>query len=110
MNRRNSIRALGAMALALLPLLAHGEPDGVRQRELLHLVRHDCGSCHGMTLKGGLGPPLLPEYLAGKPVAFLRATILAGRVGTPMPPWQGLISEEEADWLVTRLQEGKLND
>jgi hypothetical protein len=31
-----------------------------RQKELIHLVRQDCGSCHGMTLQGGLGPALLP--------------------------------------------------
>jgi mono/diheme cytochrome c family protein len=31
--------------------------DTARQAELLHLLKHDCGSCHGMTRKGGLGPP-----------------------------------------------------
>ena len=26
-----------------------------RQAELDHLLRHDCGSCHGLRLQGGLG-------------------------------------------------------
>ncbi len=34
-----------------------------RQQELLHLLKHDCGSCHGMTLKGGLGPDLTTKRL-----------------------------------------------
>ncbi|HAF55336.1 MAG TPA: cytochrome C55X NirC, partial [Thauera sp.] len=34
------------------------QPDPQRARELIHIVRQDCGSCHGLTLKGGLGPAL----------------------------------------------------
>ncbi|WP_303904840.1 c-type cytochrome [Thiohalomonas denitrificans] len=99
-----------AVAVALLFLMtasaAATEPEGDRKDELLHLLQHDCGSCHGMTLKGGLGPSLLPEQLEDKSAMMLRATILIGRAGTPMPPWQDFLSEEEADWLVGRLQEG----
>lgn len=82
------------------------EPGPERQQELLHMLRHDCGSCHGMTLKGGLGPALLPENLVGKPAATLTATILYGRAGTPMPPWQGILNEEDAAWLVQQLKAG----
>ncbi|SCZ58197.1 c-type cytochrome [Thiohalomonas denitrificans] len=99
-----------AVAITLLFLtttsVAAIEPDGERKDELIHLLQHDCGSCHGMTLKGGLGPSLLPEQLEDKSAMMLRATILIGRAGTPMPPWQGILSEEEVDWLVGRLQEG----
>lgn len=77
-----------------------------RQTELLNLLTQDCGSCHGMTLKGGLGPPLLPANLAGKPKEFIILTILKGRPKTPMPPWQGLLTEPEIDWLVNKLYEG----
>lgn len=83
-----------------------GELDGDRKTELLHLLKHDCGSCHGMTMKGGLGPSLLPEQLEDKSEMMLRATILVGRAGTPMPPWQGILSEQEADWLVGILKKG----
>ena len=78
-------------------------PDALRQKQLIHLVRQDCGSCHGMTLKGGLGPALLPETLRDKPAAGLVATIYYGRPGTPMPPWQQFMSEAEAAWIVDKL-------
>lgn len=71
---------------------------------LVRLVRQDCGSCHGLQLTGGLGPSLLPGALADKPAPSLVATILGGRKGTPMPPWRGLLTEQEAQWIVERLQ------
>ena len=76
------------------------EPSSERQNTLRNLLRQDCGACHGLTLKGGMGPALLPENLAGKPDAFLVETILNGRKGTAMPPWQPFINAEEALWLV----------
>lgn len=81
-------------------------PDEARQRELVHIVRQDCGSCHGLTLQGGLGSPLIPENLRDKPVDGLVATIVGGRPGTPMPPFRGLVTEAEAKWIVERLLEG----
>lgn len=77
-----------------------------RQRELVHLVRQDCGSCHGLTLQGGLGSPLTPAALSDKPAASLAATILHGRPGTPMPPFKTLLNATEADWIVAQLQRG----
>lgn len=79
-----------------------------RQQELLHLLKQDCGSCHGLTLKGGLGPALLPQNLSGKPVSFLAYTILNGRPGTAMPPWKFLLKPEEAEWLAGVLVRGAL--
>jgi cytochrome c55X len=94
-------------AFFLLPTVAFaGEPDAARQKELVHLVRQDCGSCHGMTLKGGLGPALLPENLRDKPVDGLAATIYYGRPGTPMPPWDRFLSEAEAAWIAAKLMTG----
>lgn len=79
-----------------------------RQNELRNLLKNDCGACHGLTLKGGLGPALLPENLAGKPDEFLLATILNGRKGTAMPPWQPFITRNEALWLIGVLR--KINE
>jgi cytochrome c55X len=93
-----------AIALAVLP--AWAGPTSQRERELTALLLQDCGSCHGLTLKGGLGPPLLPQNLTGKPDELLLATILDGRPCTAMPPWRPLLSEEEARWLVERLRAG----
>lgn len=94
-----------ASALAVPPLHA-GEPDGARQRVLMHMVRQDCGSCHGMRLTGGLGPPLTPAAMADVPLDSLVATIYHGRPGTPMPPWSAMLSEAEARWIALRLQQG----
>ena len=80
-------------------------PPPQRQQELTRLVRHDCGSCHGLTLMGGLGPALLPANLHDKPKESLVATILFGRPGTPMPPWREFVTEQEAEWIVERLME-----
>ena len=81
-------------------------PTSARQRELIHLVRHDCGSCHGMTLTGGLGPALSKEALAYRPQAYLQQTILRGVPGTAMPPWRGLLSDQDAEWIARELQRG----
>lgn len=77
-----------------------------RQNELVRLVRLDCGSCHGMQLRGGLGPALTPETLKDKPADSLVSTILYGRPGTPMPPWKNFLSESDASWIADSLQKG----
>lgn len=96
--------ALGAASAALGAGPSDIEP--ARARELVRLVRQDCGSCHGLRLKGGLGPALLPETLRDKPEDSLRYTILLGRPGTAMPPWQGLLTEAEVNWVLARLIAG----
>lgn len=80
--------------------------SAARRDELISLVRQDCGSCHGMTLKGGLGPSLLPEALKDKSADYLKSIILHGRPDTAMPPWQRFLSEAEAEWVVSNLQKG----
>jgi cytochrome c55X len=98
-----------AFIAPLLPALVFAQPmapSPERQRELVHLVRQDCGSCHGMTLQGGLGSPLTPEALRDKPVDSLIATIYGGRPGTPMPPWHRFLTEAEAGWVVEQLLQG----
>jgi cytochrome c55X len=60
-----------------------------------------------MTRKGGLGPPLLPESLNDKPQQLLVITVLDGRPGTPMPPWRGELTEQEAQWLVEAMRRGE---
>lgn len=82
-------------------------PDHARQQQLRYLLLQDCGSCHGMTLQGSLGPALTPQALAGKPPVMLRDVILHGRPGTPMPPWKGLLTERDAEWLVQILLDGR---
>lgn len=92
---------MGAAALAF-----DVAPTPERQAELLHRLRHDCGSCHGMTMKGGLGPALLPLDLDGKDIDFLASVVRDGVPGTPMPPWDFELSQAEARWIVTQLKQG----
>ena len=95
------------LVLALCPGFSAGaDPAPERARQLVRMVRQDCGACHGLTLKGGLGPSLLPEALRGKPAESLRYTVLLGRPGTPMPPWKTFLSEAEADWIIRQLMAG----
>lgn len=75
---------------------------------MLYFIRRDCGSCHGMTLKGGLGPALLPETLSAKPKEFLVTTILEGRKNTAMPPWKPMLSRDDVLWIVEQLQSGHM--
>ncbi|WP_454737434.1 c-type cytochrome [Cupriavidus necator] len=98
--------ALAAVLLGAAPA-AFAQPTPARQAQLAHWLRDDCGACHGMTLRGGLGPPLTREALAGKPRESLVATVLYGRPGTAMPPWQPFMTQDEAQWLIDRLQAGK---
>ena len=101
------------LAAALLPLAASATEAAVpapRARELVHMVRQDCGSCHGLTLNGGLGPALTAETFRQRPAESMVATILHGRPGTPMPPFKGIVNEAEAQWIVQQLQAGFPNE
>ena len=96
-----------ALSLCLtLPGQAAEKLSPVRQAELENLLIHDCGSCHGLKMRGGLGPPLLPEALTSRSPDYLTATILYGRPGSAMPPWSSLLTPAEARWIADRLVEG----
>jgi len=106
----NIIRSIWlALSLTLsVPLLADNPISDSRKQVLLDLLVQDCGSCHGLRMKGGLGPALLPSALNGKPAEFITATILNGRPGTAMPAWRPLLTPAEAEWMTMVLLEGKL--
>ena len=100
---------IAGMAWALLAAGAPalGDIAPARQAELEHMVIQDCGSCHGLTMKGGLGKPITPEALAGYDPDGLAAIILDGVPGTAMPPWRPLISDAEALWIADYLKTEK---
>lgn len=89
---------------------ATGGIDATRRHELHNLLQHDCGACHGITRKGGIGPALTQERLAGMDSEALLQTILKGRPGTAMPPWENQLSRDEAQWLLDQLQRGIFTD
>lgn len=80
--------------------------DSRRAQQLERLVRQDCGSCHGLTLKGGLGPDIRAATLKGSDPDAITQIILDGVPGTPMPPWRPLITEVEARWITDYLMRG----
>jgi len=110
-RRRHAVLAAAVALAALVPahLAAAGTPSKARQTELIYRLRQDCGSCHGYTLKGGLGPPLVPAALKDKDDDVLVHVILHGLPGKPMPPWQGELSRDEAAWLVRAMKKGLKN-
>jgi cytochrome c55X len=104
---RQYMTVLSGLMMLCQPVLVSAAPDELHQAELLYLLKHDCGSCHGMTRKGGLGPPLLPANLRDRPRDLLVHTVLDGRPTTPMPPWRGQLTEAEVHWLVEMLLAGE---
>ncbi len=88
----------------MLPATACYSED--RADQLENLVRQDCGSCHGLTLKGGLGPALLSTRFTNVDTGHIAGIILNGVPGTPMPPWKGLMSEQDAIWIANYLKTG----
>jgi len=87
-------------------VLAATAGSAVPQDDLKRLVHQDCGSCHGLTLTGGLGPDLRPEALAGRGPDMVKAIILDGIPGTAMPPWRPLLTDAEAAWIAEYLLQG----
>ena len=81
-----------------------GPPDS---GALEHLVKQDCGSCHGLTLKGGLGPDIRPHAIAHYDANTLAQVVLDGIPGTAMPPWRPIMSEADANWIANYLLTGK---
>lgn len=79
-----------------------------RIAELSYLAKQDCGSCHGMLFKGGLGPALLPNNLSDFSLDAITAVILHGRPGTAMPPWKGILSKQDAMWIAQSLKSGQM--
>lgn len=98
--------AILTFGLAVAPAAASERP--LDPEKLAHLVRQDCGGCHGLTLKGGLGKPLTAEHLEQWSRDQLAFIILNGVPGTPMPGWRALMSEDEARWIADVLKRGTL--
>lgn len=97
------MRSLVALLVLALPCAAEVAPD--RAKVLEHMVLQDCGSCHGLTLKGGLGRPLTADALTHADPQGLALIILDGVPGTAMPPWRPLLTEDEALWIARYLKQ-----
>ncbi len=112
---QNQLRSFLKAGLLALPFLTGAHPGALADEDVLkeaardklaNFVQQDCGSCHGLTLEGGLGSPLLPENLEHMDADVIRDVILGGLPGTAMPSWLGLLNEEEAAFIAEGLKTG----
>lgn len=92
------------LAFGVLSAPAHADIADSRAVELERMVIQDCGSCHGLTRKGGLGSPLTPAALSDADPEGLALIILDGIPDTAMPGWRRLLTEKEALWIADYLQ------
>ena len=106
MNTRLRLYGLAASLFIAPAWCTDIDPD--RKSYLTNLVIHDCGSCHGTRLKGGLGPPLTTHALEKYTVEWIELVILNGQNGTAMPPWRDLLSSNDAAWLARALKSGEI--
>ncbi|MBO9411691.1 MULTISPECIES: cytochrome c [unclassified Ruegeria] len=105
-SRRGPIKGWTArtfLTSAVLVATTAFAADTLDPAALKRLVHQDCGSCHGLTLKGGLGSDLRPETLEHYDLDVLTSVILDGIPDTAMPPWRALITDEEAEWIARYL-------
>ncbi len=91
--------------LILATTASAGEVSGQRAAELENLVKQDCGACHGMTRKGGLGPDIRAKTLKGRDADGLAQIIRDGIPDTAMPPWGPLLADEDINWIAEYLLE-----
>jgi len=87
-----------------------GTPD---QREQGGQVYAQCASCHGAQGEGrpGFAPRLASDdLLSVVGDEFLRRTIIEGRIGTQMPPWDDRLAPAEIDALVAWLRGSQRSD
>lgn len=93
------LRSKGPKAMPIPPAGSNGNaPRGAE------LFGKECASCHGSPTTRGTALNLHnPELLSTTSPAFLRYAILNGRPPTPMPAFQGKLSEQDVsdvvEWL-----------
>ncbi|MFQ5795544.1 MAG: cytochrome D1 domain-containing protein [Candidatus Bipolaricaulia bacterium] len=71
----------------------------VRGKPVSAFFLDSCAGCHGTDRRGATGPALLPQRLT-QPDYYYFDVIKNGKPGTVMPPWDGLLSDDEINALV----------
>ncbi|WP_372964484.1 cytochrome c [Marinobacter sp.] len=106
----NALRYWWLLAVLVMSPGSAFSGEAKTEAELKNFVVQDCGSCHGLTFKGGLGPPLRPSDIELLSEAAIEAVIREGVPGTAMPPWKALLTNEEMAWISRQLKSGALLD
>ncbi|RYZ07753.1 MAG: c-type cytochrome [Myxococcales bacterium] len=98
---QNLVRFLRSKGPAPKALPPGGEGDAARGKEVFE---KNCQTCHGNAAARGNAVNLQnPELLAAASPAFLRYAVVHGRPPTPMPSFQGRLSEGEIGDVVSFL-------
>jgi cytochrome c oxidase cbb3-type subunit III len=98
---QNLVRFLRSKGPQPKPLPASGEGDAARGKEVFE---KNCQTCHGnQAMRGNAVNLQNPELLAAASPAFLRYAVVHGRPPTPMPSFQGRLSEQEIGDVVSFL-------
>ncbi len=84
------------------------EVTNERQSELLYFVEQNCPACHGMRMRGSIGPPLSEASLQHLSVNEVTLTILYGFPEKGMPAWEAQLSEKDAYWIAELLKRGSI--
>jgi len=80
------------------------EVTNERQSELLNFVEQNCPACHGIRMRGSIGPPLSEASLQHLSVNEVTLTILYGFPEKGMPAWETQLSEKDAYWIAEFLK------
>jgi cbb3-type cytochrome c oxidase subunit III len=98
---QNIVRFLRSKGPAPRALPPAGEGDVARGKEVFE---KNCQTCHGTAAARGNAVNLHnPELLSAASPAFLRYAVVNGRPPTPMPSFQGRLSEQEIGDVVSFL-------
>lgn len=93
------LRSNGPSTRALPAASPNGDP-----KHGADVFEKNCQTCHGnLTMRGNALSLQNPELLAAASPAFLRYAVVNGRAPTPMPSFQGKLSEQEIDDVVAWL-------
>jgi mono/diheme cytochrome c family protein len=88
---------LSACFSAVHPEEAAGPPVAGKPASLYYL--DSCAGCHGTDRRGATGPALLPQRLS-QPDTYYFDVIQNGKPGTVMPPWGGMLAEQDITNLI----------
>lgn len=82
------------------------EVTNERRSELLYFVEQNCPACHGIRMRGSIGPALSKANLQHLSVNAVTLTILYGLPAKGMPAWEAQLSERDAYWIAELLKRG----
>lgn len=100
-KQEETLAKLEQLSSQLKPAPAAPAPSPAAEvKPIVKLYQDTCGGCHSPNRQGATGPALIPQRIGGLGDDFLKAVILNGRPGTAMPPWKGVLSEEQINDLL----------